>query len=171
MDYTNPQGVRFKITCNDYETYTVKYYTVHSKWPRHHRMYKCTSDAMRSEMFYILSNLRFCTDCQNELLGYRDERDTCKHCILRLAQGCPNPEVSECPVCYQPMLTVDNTKMNLVCRHAICTTCTHRLVRATTHVHYDQNGPYVLNKITCPLCRHVGYYDHALRAAATNSTI
>lgn len=171
MDYTNAHGVCFKIHSEENDYYKVKYYPRNARFPRVYDKFQCRSDAMRSEMFFILSKLRFCSCCSTDLLGYRDERDVCKACLLRQSSE-KETEIAECPVCFQSMLTLDGSKVQLTCQHFLCLMCMKRMAKSTAHVHYEQTfGPYVVKQVKCPLCRTIGHYDYLYRATVPNSTI
>ena len=177
MDYTNPQGVRFKVVSYAVgNRYSVKYYTGVSQWPRTVRDFQCPTDELRREMFFIIGSMRLCTTCKVDLLGHNDdpEQMTCQTCILKAVAlaGLDGSSLPECPVCYQKMLTVDASKRTLACRHNMCPGCTRRLMKPTGHVHYDNlHRPYHAWSITCPMCRDVAYYDGALRPVVPNTHV
>ena len=175
MDYTNPHGVRFKITSRNETRYDVKYYTGVSSWPRSLRSFQCKTDELRQEMFFILGSKRLCTTCKTDLLGHNDDptKETCQSCILRVsALGADGAGVPECPVCYQKMLSVDGSKQSLACRHEVCIGCTRKLMKPPTRIHYDpiQGGAFPTWTITCPMCRDVAQYNAALRVVMPNTT-
>ena len=174
MDYTNPHGVRFKIANKNDVRYDVKYYTGVSSWPRSLGGFRCPTDELRQEMFFILGSKRLCTTCKVELLGHNDDpgKETCQSCILRVsALGADGAGVPECPVCYQKMLSVDGSKKSLACRHEVCIGCTRKLMKPPAQIHYDPaRGAYPTWSITCPLCRNVAQYNAALVVVMPNTT-
>lgn len=164
MDYTNTHGVRFKLLHRVTSGYTVKYYTGSGKaWPRTYRGFHCPTDEYRQEMFYILNNTRLCTVCKVELLDHRctDENPVCQACVLRKAsEACIHEDsIPECPVCYNKMMFVDNSKRILPCRHEVCPSCFTRMLKPSQHVHYDGHRPVPVGIITCPMCRREAHYD------------
>ena len=176
MDYTNTHGVRFKLTHRGVGEYTIRYYITGKPWPRTFRVFSCPTDERRQEMFYILNNCRMCSTCQEELLDHRymDDPPTCQGCILRKASqvGTTENNIPECPVCYHKMMSVDNSKRVLACRHEVCPPCFRRMIKPTHQVHYDGIRPLPVGKLTCPLCRNEGFYDlFAYRQVNPGNTI
>ena len=149
MNYTNEHGVRFKVAEHPPNMYTVKYYPG-TPWPRTYSSFHCPTDERRREMFFVLNNLRLCTTCNDEVLGYRvdSDRTVCKKCALRnvLTSGTPGEDIPDCPVCYQKMLAVDYSKVTLPCRHDLCRYCISRMTRNNSSV------------LTCPLCRSQSFH-------------
>lgn len=170
MEFKSVYGVRFKVFDQGADRYLVKYYTETSKWPKQYRPFRCSNDEARREMFYILGQSRPCTTCKDELLGYKDDPQAtvCKTCQLNelARQGVPGDSLAECPVCYQKILSVDNTKQKLVCNHEMCTTCLRRIARTSHQPYYDPvYGLTTGLTITCPMCRDVRNYDRSFRPA------
>ena len=151
MNYTNPNGVRFRISQEE-NRYKIKYYGAKA-WPRHYKSYYCPSDETRNEVFYILSTLRLCCLCKDRL--HDDSRSTCPDCVIReaLANGVPEDQIAECPVCYVKMFKVTGTRLQLACRHEVCSVCIRRMLRPINTLSCS---------VTCPLCRHQGVYDYSL---------
>jgi hypothetical protein len=177
MDYTNTHGVRFKLSHGS-GGYTVRYYvgTTGRAWPRTFRVFHCPTDECRREMFYILNNTRLCTTCKDKLIDHRsaDQEPTCQSCVLeRISQSnVDGSTIPDCPVCYHKMMTIDNSKRVLACRHEVCPPCFRRMIKPTHHVQYDGVRPVPLGKLTCPLCRHEGFYDlYAYRQMNPGTTI
>lgn len=176
MDYTNTHGLRFKLVHRNNGSYLVRYYVGTKSWPRTFRAFLCPNDDSRREMFYILNNTRLCTTCQDELIDHRHTEDepTCQSCILRKISeaGVDGNTIPECPVCYNKMMSVDNSKRLLVCRHEVCPPCFRRMIKPTQQVHYDGHRPVPVGVLTCPMCRHEGFYDlYAYRQVNPGSTI
>lgn len=171
--YTNPHGVRFRILENSQSEnkLVVKYYTKESRWPRVYNTYTCSSDEMRREMFYILNQLRLCAICELTMLNRNDSaRSICHGCTMKqVSDGTPDETIPECPVCYQKMLRVDGSRRRLACGHELCVLCMRRMLRPSTHIHYDMNhGPMVTCTVTCPMCRDKALYDYSLRTIQMN---
>jgi len=176
MDYTNEHGVKFKLVHRGTNTYTVRYYPGNGRaWPRTYRMFLCPTDECRREMFYILNHSRLCTMCKDDLIEYRaEDNPICRGCILRKAQedGRNEESIPECPVCYQKMLVVDSSKHVLPCRHEVCNGCFKRMLKMTTHIHYNGYIPVQVGVINCPLCRQEAFYEFlSFRQVMVNNTI
>jgi hypothetical protein len=143
-------------------TYTVKYYSEKSKWPRIYRNFTCTDDETRNEMFYILSTSRLCTICNDHIID--DSRSTCQDCMIRegLTNGLTVDQIPECPVCYNKMFRVNGTRRKLACGHDLCTACMRRMLKPH-HVLYVHpiGGARATCTIMCPLCRATGWYDYS----------
>ena len=162
MNYTNKHDVRFKLLDAPVSGfYIVKYYSGVSKWPRILKRFHCPDDETRREMFYILNSSRLCTLCKETLID--DSRSTCKHCIALAASNVQDEQIADCPVCYEKMFRVNNTKRTLACGHELCTGCTRRLTRSY-HITYNDphRGVIPTCTIRCPLCRNQGWYDYTL---------
>lgn len=160
MEYSNKHAVRFKIH-EHAGCYTVKFYSDVSKWPRIYRKFYVSDDETRREMFYILNNSRLCTICQDTLID--DSRSTCRDCLLRAAASVPEDDIAECPICYNKMFRVNDTKRKLACGHELCRVCMLRLTRSCSMLYVDPYGnPRTTCTIMCPLCRAVGWYDYSL---------
>lgn len=151
MNYTNRNGVRFRIFENA-NRYQIKYYGAKA-WPKKYNSYFCPTNETRNEVFYILSTLRLCSLCKDQL--HDETRSTCQECVIReaLANTIQEDQIAECPVCYAKMFKVTGTRRQLACRHEMCSVCMRRMVRAI-------NG--LTCSITCPLCRHQAVYDYSL---------
>lgn len=176
MDYTNTHGLRFKLVHRNSGNYLVRYYAGTKSWPRTFRMFNCPTDDSRREMFYILNNTRLCTTCTDELIEHIhiEDEPTCQKCILRKISesGVDGTTIPECPVCYNKMMSVDNSKRMLACRHEVCPPCFRRMIKPTHQVHYDGHRPVPVGGLTCPMCRHEGFYDlYAYRQVNPGSTI
>lgn len=175
-EYVNPHGIRFRIveSTRDPTQLIVKYYTPGMKWPHILHTYTCSTDEMRSEMFYIINQIRFCTLCNVNILDRENPtRSVCLACTMKqVASGTPEENIPECPVCYKKMLRVDGSKQKLVCNHELCATCMRRISRPSNHIHYDmQLGPMMTMVVCCPMCRTRAYYDYSLRHLPMNATI
>lgn len=166
MDFTSSTGVRFKIYNRGACNYTARYYSGGSKWPRTYRYFHCPTDETRREMFYILGHTKLCTECKDVLIEYKDDNTVCNHCVLQKAsqEGLTGDSLDECPVCYHKLLTVDNTKATLPCKHAVCSACLNRLKRVTHTMYADPIwGPVNAWAVTCPMCRDSRLYNRALQ--------
>ena len=171
MEFTSRYGVRFKIFDQRNDNYLVKYYTEISKWPRIYRTFTCPSDQTRHEMFFVLGNTRACVTCKDSLLGYKDEpaRTQCRECLLRdvANRGVPDDAIEECPVCYQKILTIDNSKQTLVCKHSLCRNCFRRMSVRSSQIYYDPIVGLAAGwNIKCPMCRQTNSYDQAFMPIA-----
>jgi hypothetical protein len=163
MNYTNKHDVRFKLLEEPVQgCYVVKYYSGVSKWPRILRRFYCTDDETRREMFYLLNNFRLCTLCKEYLV--EESRSICRQCITLAASTVHDEEIDDCPVCYEKMFRINETKRKLACGHNLCIGCARRLMRSC-HLNYTDPyiGPIPTCTITCPLCRNQGLYDYSLR--------
>lgn len=163
MDYKNQHEVRFRLYFDNNNSYTVKYYSEKSKWPRLYRSFICADDQTRNEMFYILSVSRLCTICKDHLID--ESRSTCQECMIReaLANGVTMNQIAECPVCYNKMFKVNGTRKMLACGHELCTACMRRMLRPNNSLYYSPSGvARATGTIKCPLCRAVGWYDYSL---------
>ena len=162
MDFTSLSGVRFKVYNRGAYNYTARYYSESSKWPRTYRYFHCPTDETRREMFYILGNTKMCHECRDTLIEYKDDNTVCNQCVLQKAsrEGVNGDALDECPVCYHKLLTVDNTKTTLPCKHAVCSACFRRLARMSRTQYADPIfGPMSAWTVTCPMCRDARLYD------------
>lgn len=163
MDYTNTYDVRFKIIHHSENTYCVRYYPGGKSWPRTYRAFNCPTEECRREMFYVLNNSRLCMVCRDDIINHRgmDGDPVCRKCILRRAQTeALNEEcIPECPVCYQKILLVDNSKHILPCKHEICKGCFKRMLKLTSHIHFNGYRPTQVGVIACPMCRQEAFYE------------
>jgi hypothetical protein len=160
MNYENQYDVRFKIVGSG-PSYTVKYYSGQSRWPKIYKKFSCPDEETRREMFYILNTSRLCTICTHTLID--DTRSTCHDCLARAAASVTEENIAECPVCYNKMFRFDGSRKQLACRHELCKPCMFRLVRPHRVGYLDPvRGPIATCTIMCPLCRGVGWYDYSL---------
>lgn len=147
MRYRSPHTEQdYSIQINDTEWIV--------KFAPHWKTYKkftVQSDEHIKQVFHLLNSSKACEECQRALIR---DRSICEECrILKLANQAP-ATLTECPVCYEPILDILDNRMHLICGHQLCTKCTRRMsVQSDGYTWNPINGLTQIFLLKCPMCR------------------
>ncbi len=152
MRYLSPHNQQlFSIQMgDDGEEWTVRF----APYWRIFRRFRISSDDHVRQLFHLLNQYRACEDCQRVLV--QGDRTVCEECrVMKLSNQAPT-NLSECPVCYEPIMDILQNRVSLVCGHDLCKKCSDKVCTKSENYMWDPvHGMSQVFTVKCPMCRQV----------------